>query len=119
MNVNENNESKIIKKENIENDINNNNYSVPFKNQLKFNIKRNLLSLLSNKNQNITLFLIVLIPFLVFLLLESPKKEETMEDLWNIKIDEIYIYTNDKNYLINSTYYKKNEKKIKIKWENK
>ena len=42
-----------------------------------------------------------------------------IRDLWNFKIDEIYIYTNDKNYLINSTYYKKNEKKIKIKWDDK
>ena len=36
-----------------------------------------------------------------------------------IKIDELYIHTNDKNYLINSTYYKKIEKKIKIKWDDK
>ena len=65
-NINENNENRIVEKENIDNENNNTNYSVPFTNQLNFNIKRNLLSLLSNKNQNITLFIIVLIPFFLF-----------------------------------------------------
>ena len=113
--INVNNESKIIKKENIDNNINNNNYSVPFKNQLKFNIKRSLLSLLNNKNQNITLFLIALIPFLFYLPLLSEKENKEFEVIKN----KNYIYTNNKDYIINSKYYKKLENEIQTEWNNK
>ena len=114
-NINENNENRIVEKENIDNENNNTNYSVPFTNQLNFNIKRNLLSLLSNKNQNITLFLIVLIPFLFYLPSLIAKDNKEFEVIKN----KINIYTNNKDYIINSKYYKKLENEIQTEWNNK